>query len=293
MGIENHLKEEEATLMMNQSSNHVPNVEELIEEHFRIEKILNVSGDNLVQLAIEKKDGSPVIIKKIKKRKLGLQMEMLQSEIIAGKILNRHGIAKLKHFFQDNNLACLIFHYTEGKDMFAHLDDRNFTPLPLNDVREILTQLVEIVKYTHKQNVAHRDIKLDNIIIDPKTLLVTLIDFGLCQLITPEKQQMMEFVGTPDYACPEILKCKSYSPFAADIWSLGIVFYCAMCGEFPFSKNERDKNCFQIQWNQTTTADDAAKDLCSKMLEKDPLKRINLRDVSNHRFFNCDVHPSG
>ena len=82
--------------------------------------------------------------------------------------------------------------------------------------------------YLHQRNVTHRDIKLENIIIDNKDR-IKLIDFGFCCLISNEVK-LKVFCGTPSYMCPEIVMKKEYSGPPTDIWATGILFYAMLCG---------------------------------------------------------------
>ena len=83
--------------------------------------------------------------------------------------------------------------------------------------------------YLHQRNVSHRDIKLENIIIDTKKLSVKLIDFGFC-CCTSADIKLKVFCGTPSYMCPEIVMKKEYVGPPTDIWAAGILFYAMLCG---------------------------------------------------------------
>lgn len=77
----------------------------------------------------------------------------------------------------------------------------------------------------------HRDIKLENIIIDPVTKVIKLIDFGFAVYST---KPLKLFCGTPAYMAPEIVAKKEYKGLAADIWTCGISYYVMLMGYFPF-----------------------------------------------------------
>ena len=98
--------------------------------------------------------------------------------------------------------------------------------------KKIFYQIVEAIQYCHAQNIVHRDIKLENIILDDK-LNVKIIDFGF-SIIIPKNKKLNVFCGTPSYMAPEILSKEFYSGFLADVWALGIVLFIMLCGNFPF-----------------------------------------------------------
>jgi serine/threonine protein kinase len=82
--------------------------------------------------------------------------------------------------------------------------------------------------YLHQRSVTHRDIKLENIIIDAKDK-IKMIDFGFCCSISNDVK-LRVFCGTPSYMCPEIVMKKEYVGPPTDIWATGILFYAMLCG---------------------------------------------------------------
>lgn len=79
----------------------------------------------------------------------------------------------------------------------------------MNNVRTIFKQIIEGINYMHSKNVCHRDIKLENILID-KSLNLKIIDFGFA-LCSPPERKIDIFCGTPSYMAPEIVLKKEYS----------------------------------------------------------------------------------
>lgn len=96
----------------------------------------------------------------------------------------------------------------------------------------IFKQLTQAVEYCHSKSICHRDIKLENIIIDD-SLNLKLIDFGFAAVVSKSKY-LNFFCGTPSYMPPEIVQKKEYLGFNADVWCLGILLYTLLCGSFPF-----------------------------------------------------------
>ncbi|EGW02417.1 Sperm motility kinase [Cricetulus griseus] len=101
--------------------------------------------------------------------------------------------------------------------------------------QHIFTQLVCAVQHCHKNNIAHRDIKLDNILLDDKGN-IKLCDFGLATRVT-SGQGTKGFCGTLEYCAPELFSDKEYDAKAADIWSMGVVLYAMVTVSFPFKAN--------------------------------------------------------
>ena len=93
--------------------------------------------------------------------------------------------------------------------------------------------------HCHCRSVLHRDIKLDNILLDGEEG-VKLCDFGVSRLMK-KGQMIKEQCGTPAYLAPEIIEDKGYEGFYVDVWSLGVVLYAMLCGTVPFkASNMKD-----------------------------------------------------
>ena len=83
-------------------------------------------------------------------------------------------------------------------------------------------------------NVVHRDIKLDNILLEEGTRMVKLIDFGFSVLVAAPNQRLKVFCGTPSYMAPEITKKSDYEGMPVDMWAVGVLLYVMLVGQFPF-----------------------------------------------------------
>ena len=88
--------------------------------------------------------------------------------------------------------------------------------------------------YIHtKKLIVHRDIKLDNILLDSRGM-IKICDFGVSKQVKTTNEIMYEQCGTPAYIAPEILKDKGYSGFKVDVWSAGVCLYAMLVGTVPF-----------------------------------------------------------
>ena len=135
-------------------------------------------------------------------------------------------------------------------------------------------------------HMAHRDIKLENILITDKND-IKIIDFGF-GMFAPDDSLQNFFCGTPNYMPPEIVVKQSYKGDRADLWSLGILLYKMLVGEFPF-KGETEKDLYKtIQKGKFKIpqfiSEDAKKILIS-LIQLKPEKRMNCKGVLENGWF--------
>ncbi len=100
------------------------------------------------------------------------------------------------------------------------------------ELRFIFKQICGAVNYCHSQNIIHRDIKMENILINEQRQ-IKLIDFGFSVQIGLENK-LTVYCGTPSYMAPEIHSKKDYFGPPVDVWALGVMLYVMSCGRFPF-----------------------------------------------------------
>ena len=106
------------------------------------------------------------------------------------------------------------------------------------EVKRLYKALVEGINYCHGKNIVHRDIKMENILIDDNKN-VKIIDFGFSIISEPDKKLNI-FCGTPSYMAPEIVSKINYKGTPADIWALGILLFALLTGTFPFRGSKID-----------------------------------------------------
>lgn len=147
-----------------------------------------------------------------------------------------------------------------------------------DDIRRIVKQLAETLEYLHEQGVAHRDIKMENVLVDER-LQVKLIDFGLA--VETRGCAESTVVGTPNYICPEQLTEKQYDPQQADVWALGVLLYFLMTGYFPFRGDTKQlyKRIGKAELLFPHDFNPSCEYLLRKMLNRDRSERITATDV--------------
>lgn len=123
----------------------------------------------------------------------------------------------------------------EGESLLTYVKSQPERKLEEKDFKNLFKQIIEGLLYLHENNISHRDIKMENIILKNKTE-IKIIDFGF-STYAPKDKFLNFFCGTPNYMPPEIILKKDYLGESADIWSIGILLYSILCGSFPFRGN--------------------------------------------------------
>jgi len=180
----------------------------------------------------------------------------------------------------------LIMEFCPGGDMFDQLyKHKSFS---LSDTRIFTSQVLLPLEYLHSMAIVHRDLKLENLLLAQDGAL-KLTDFGFAKFI---KYRSWTLCGTPEYLAPEIILEKGHGK-AVDYWALGVLFYEMLNGHSPFEAEDHLQTYQKIldgTVNYPATIDADAKDLISKMLQKDISRRFgNLsagaKDIKEHAFY--------
>lgn len=169
-----------------------------------------------------------------------------------------------------------------GQDILQYV---NFNgPLDEEVALPIVLELVSAIKYLHNElHVVHRDLKCENIILD-ESMNVKIIDFGFADVLTTERPVLTTQCGSLAYLSPEVVQGFEYG-YETDIWSLGIVLYAIIEGSLPFNADSLDETMDLIcksEPNFSPTTSSSLVNLISRMLTKDPKKRITLDEILQH-----------
>ena len=211
--------------------------------------------------------------------------ELVHQEIAILKIVKHKNIAQLYEIMETPQNIYIIMEYCEGKDLMDYILLK--TRLGELESLKLFQQLINALLYLHSQNIAHRDIKIDNMLLDNKKNL-KLVDFGLSTKYTDD-ELLNQPCGTVVYAAPEVLEGKEYHGMLADVWSSGIVLYGMLSGYLPFCDQDDEVNKQNVLKGDIEIPEffsPLVKDLLSHMLDMNPMTRYTLQDIQDHAWFN-------
>ena len=211
--------------------------------------------------------------------------ELVKQELNILKIVKHKYIVQLYEILETAQHIFIIMEYCEGQDIMDYILAR--TRLSEEESLKYFQQLINALYYLHSQNITHRDIKIDNLLLD-KNLDLKLIDFGLSTKYRDDKL-LNQPCGTVVYAAPEVLDCKEYHGMLADVWSSGIVLFGMLSGFLPFGDPDDEVNkklVLQGRIEIPKFFSREATDLLKHMLDINPLTRYTLEEIMAHPWFN-------
>ncbi|KAK4515419.1 uncharacterized protein ATC70_010364 [Mucor velutinosus] len=246
-----------------------------------------------VKLGIHIETGQEVAIKLIKKEGDGsdTRINKVEREISVLKTLNHPYIVKLYNVVETEKYIGIILEYASGGELFEYILAHRY--LKEKDAKRFFAQLISSIQYMHKRKIVHRDLKLENLLLD-KNRNIIVTDFGFANQFASAADDMMATTcGSPCYAAPElVVNAGLYAGSAVDIWSCGVILYAMLCGFLPFDddpSNPDSDNINQLYRYILSTnlmfpshVGVDARDLLAKMLVPDPAKRCSLDYIVKH-----------
>ncbi|RKO97669.1 hypothetical protein CXG81DRAFT_14905, partial [Caulochytrium protostelioides] len=204
-------------------------------------------------------------------------------EAAMGMTFNHPHIAKIYKVAQSERYLYFVSEVIPGVDLVRHVEKRG--PIPEAAANKIFRQMLEAVAYVHANHVVHRDIKLENFRLDDRTGRVVMLDFGLASFYLPD-EMLKQNCGSPAYAAPEIHANVAYHGPGIDVWSLGVSLYAMCAAQLPWP-TEHHANLGDAIRTKAWPAPRAVwsfelSDLISGMLEKDPAKRMTIKQIAVH-----------
>ena len=255
--------------------------------NYEIGHTLGKGAYAIVKICMNKITKEKFAVKIYEKSKLNdsSKKKCVYREIEILKRINHNNIAKLYDVITTDKQILILQELVTGISLREYYNNeirnqKGISEHKANIFKKIFKQIFEAMNYIHKRNIAHRDIKLENILMT-KNYDIKIIDFGF-GMYNPQNKLQNFFCGTPNYMPPEIAFKKPYNGQKADLWSLGVLVYKLFCADFPFKgKNEKDlyKAIEKGKFKMPNYTPDYARKIIVGMIDLNPNKRMTCEAV--------------
>ena len=160
-------------------------------------------------------------------------MVFREAEIV--KSLNHKNIVKIKNCYTLCNMQVVfIMEFLEGGELLDKVEKA--TKFSEQQARIYFKQIVEAMNYCHKNNLIHRDLKLENVLLtNLNTDQIKIVDFGIAGVASKFNVENIDS-GSLRYMSPEVVSSKAKQLTSAiDIWAMGVILFVMLVGDFPFN----------------------------------------------------------
>ncbi|KAF2283951.1 hypothetical protein GH714_017549 [Hevea brasiliensis] len=218
--------------------------------------------------------------------------EHVQREIMNHRSLKHPNIIRFKEVFLTPTHLAIVMEYAAGGELFERICSAG--RFSEDEARFFFQQLVSGVNYCHSMQICHRDLKLENTLLDGSSApRLKICDFGYSKSSVLHSQPKST-VGTPAYIAPEVLSKKEYDGKIADVWSCGVTLYVMLVGAYPFEDSKDPRNFrktiqrilsvhYSIPDYVRVSTD--CKHLLSRIFVASPEKRITIPEIKKHPWF--------
>jgi serine/threonine protein kinase len=201
-------------------------------------------------------------------------------------LLNHPHIVYLREMAAGIHYYYFTMDYVSGGQLLHYIVKRDH--LTEKHARHFCRQMVSALDYMHRNSIVHRDLKIENILVDHSGRNIKIIDFGLSNLFCPERQ-LTTYCGSLYFAAPELLNGRPYRGPEIDVWSLGVVLYVMVTGSVPFDDKSLPGLHEKIKRAQVAYPAHMSTQchhLLSHIFVAEPQQRITLADIIRHVWLN-------
>ncbi|XP_030974157.1 CBL-interacting serine/threonine-protein kinase 1 [Quercus lobata] len=220
--------------------------------------------------------------------------DQIKREIATLKVLKHPNVVRLHEVLASKTKIYMVLEYVTGGELFDRIASKG--KLKEDEGRKLFQQLIDAVSYCHTKGVFHRDLKLENVLVDAKGN-IKISDFGLSALPQHFRDDglLHTTCGSPNYVAPEILANRGYDGATSDIWSCGVILYVILTGYLPFD----DRN-LAVLYQKIFKGDaqipkwlsQGAHNMIKRILDPNPVSRITMAGIKADEWFKQDYTPA-
>ncbi|CAL8338549.1 unnamed protein product [Lota lota] len=205
-----------------------------------------------------------------------------------------------ENLYQGRKCLLIVMECMDGGELFSRIQDRGDQAFTEREASDIMKSIGEAIQFLHAINIAHRDVKPENLLYTSKrpNALLKLTDFGFAKETTTHNS-LATPCYTPYYVAPEVLGPEKYDK-SCDMWSLGVIMYILLCGYPPFYSNhglaispgmKKRIRMGQYEFPNPEWSDvsEDAKQLIRTLLKTEPTQRMTITEFMNHPWINQSI----
>ncbi|KAJ8510245.1 hypothetical protein OPV22_000679 [Ensete ventricosum] len=218
--------------------------------------------------------------------------ENVAREIINHRSLRHPNIIRFKEVVLTRTHLGIVMEYAAGGELFDRIS--NAGRFSEDEARYFFQQLICGVSYCHFLQICHRDLKLENTLLDGSPApRLKICDFGYSKSSLLHSQPKST-VGTPAYIAPEVLSRREYDGKTADVWSCGVTLYVMLVGAYPFEDSDDPRNfrktigrivSVQYKIPEYVHTSQDCRQILSRIFVANPERRITIKEIRNHPWF--------
>lgn len=253
---------------------------------------LGQGGFGSVMKGVHTETGEPAAVKFVPKKSFRQfsDLQRVFQEIQALRNLRHPHIIRILDVADNPDSICFIMEFASGGELRGYVEKQK--SLCEEESRQLFKQIVRAVHYIHSKKIIHRDLKLENILLDSQNRC-KIVDFGLSDYVS-SKERTVTDAGTEAYLAPEVYNGSSgdSDPYKIDSWALGVILYAMTHGKLPFHRPDPE-TCAKLDADGLTFREEMTpgiRRLMKAMLTPKPSKRASVNDitldswVTKHRF---------
>lgn len=268
----------------------------VIFDKYEMQRLLGRGTFGSVYYGKHTQTGESVAIKVMKKvdvEEAGM-IDQITREISVMARVKHSNIVEIKEVMATRTKIYLVMEFLEGGELCNKVRRGRLSE---KDARRYFQQLISAVEFCHSRGVYHRDLKLENLLLDRTEENVKVADFGLSASTEQVRGDGLLYTvcGAPAYMAPEVIQRRGYNGAKADIWSCGVILFALLSGTLPFQDESLQMMCQKIvkaDYEFRPGFPHGARKLVGKMLTPDTSRRISIDALKRDPWFLRGINRS-